>query len=155
MFTWPSLRHLGKAYRKDCSLLSPKRAECLRMLSLPQWHCYYNWTSCMAYEHTRRMREIMANVCWAVLVEMILTPMHILRPSTQALCQACLIQITLYEVVAYGGCSLTLNNKGPIKGGTQAHAVLTCSYILDWSWRALHLLEHFVLVRILSALPPV
>ena len=35
----------------------------------------------MSYERACRMREIMANFSGAVLFEMILTPMHILRPS--------------------------------------------------------------------------
>ena len=42
LFTWPFWRHLGKAYMKYCPLSSTKRAECLRLLSLPQW-CYHNF----------------------------------------------------------------------------------------------------------------
>ena len=48
------------------------------VLSLPQWRCYRTFVS-----HTN-VHEIMASFCGAVLVEMILSPMYILRPSKLA-----------------------------------------------------------------------
>ena len=68
-------RHLGKSYTIYCPLLSPKiSCRCYRNFEPPHGIRTY----------TRRMWEIMANVSGAVLVEVILTPMHILRPSILA-----------------------------------------------------------------------
>ena len=56
------------------------------VLSLPQWHCCPNFELLVwhIYERTRQMQEIMVNFSGVVMVEMILNPVHILRPSILA-----------------------------------------------------------------------
>ena len=53
----------------------------LCVLSLSQWPCYRNFEPLVS--HTN-IHKIMKSFSGAVLVEMILTPMHILRPSVLA-----------------------------------------------------------------------
>ena len=78
--------HLEKAYTKYCPLSSPRRAACLRVYFCLSGVCYRNFEPLVSqYERTRLlMREIMANFSGAVLVEMILSPMHILRQGRLA-----------------------------------------------------------------------
>ena len=59
----------------------------LCVLSLPQWRCYRNFEPLIL--HTN-VHKIMASFSGVVLVEMILTPMHILRTSILSKCQSCL-----------------------------------------------------------------
>ena len=75
-------RHLG---REGLHEVLPVIAEESRMfscvLSLPQWLCYRNFEPLVSRTN---VHEIMASFSGVVLVEMILNPMHILRPSMLA-----------------------------------------------------------------------
>ena len=55
------------------------------VLSLPQWRCYRNFEPLVSHTNVHTgCGRCMANISGSILFEMILTPMHILRPSIRA-----------------------------------------------------------------------
>ena len=82
----------------------------------------------MAYERTRRMREIMANLSGAILVEMILTPMHRLRPSRLALCQSCLLNFVLSMKAKKRRHGRPVTRRSQESLGVGVHIEIKCGY---------------------------